>query len=207
MKKLRRVCLFLLFVIFFAGSTFEVSAVERYASHPLYWQHYSGNSLYIAWFDYNVSNWLVSSNLSGGHDYWANNSSDVSIICEEQSSSYGNPRIAHATPTSEWWESNVSPFLDVYAACEKYDSNGTVITDSNYSGCTNYIRSANIYYTPDESLMSQLNVRNIKCMIAHEIGHALGYGEYNMGDSIMNQGVKTFSGLQQYDLNELERNY
>lgn len=87
--------------------------------------------------------------------------------------------------------------------------NGTRITSSNVSSAGGKIRNATIYLTPFWSeTYAGCSAVNYRCLIAHEMGHALGFGHYVAGTaSIMVQGVKSYTSLQSKDRYDFTAKY
>lgn len=114
--------------------------------------------------------------------------------------------IIFSTPTASWWNQlwgNSATKTIGYT--ELYDTNGTqLLTKSSIQNSTRRIRSATIYFNPTVSSncyvgMTAQGYRNV---IAHELGHALGFAHYNNAASIMKtatMNIVGYTSLQPYD--------
>lgn len=185
------------------------SAAELYSSsYPKAWYaRTSSNYPYVAHYDSNVFS-TYGVYISGGYSIW-NNSGRASnySISSSSSTSY---RIYHMVPTLTWWQNILSSNAQfVQAITYPYDTNGTQITSGNYATTTSSIRSATVYYQPTGTGYNSFNnLSNTEkyCVIAHEIGHALGFGHYDGTTSsgsyasIMNSlQDRSFTALTNYD--------
>ncbi len=163
----------------------------------------------IRWYNYNVSNTNFTSNFTSALSYWKV-FYGVSVT-KVTSDSFLVSLIEFVTPTTTWWNSKFNS--TVVGVTYPYDTNGKEINSAaTAQSSTKKIRSALIYFNPDTNAfgywgMTSLAYRNV---IAHEVGHALGFGHYNGGASIMNSDISDFesyTGLQLYDRNEFSRKY
>lgn len=137
--------------------------------------------------------------------YW-NVFSGVTII-NAYNSTYGC--IAHSIPTITWWEAYFQN--DFFALLQNtgltflYDTGNMQVTQANVSLSTGLIKNATIFYSP-ESIFSDYTAVNYKCLVAHEVGHALGFGHENY-DSIMLQGTKNYQALTNGDISRFNAKY
>jgi len=119
--------------------------------------------------------------------------------------------MAHAVPTTTWWESYWSDSFDyVYGAAGVTfvtDTGYLQVTESNVSLSTGLIRDAIIYYNPMEGAHYNFTSLNDSCLVAHEVGHALGFGHHTDNPSIMQQGRKSYTGLQTVDVADFNAKY
>lgn len=178
-------------------------AAELYPGTPVSWGIYAGNNLSIVWHNYNVTGTLGSC-LSGGMQYWTSQT----MVTASSTTSFASAKLVHVNASQAWWDAQFNAFEveEVYAATAIYDTNGVGISASNVASTTRLIGGANIYYSP-YSVFGDFTTTNYKSLVAHEIGHALGFGHYEDTPSIMNDGKLSFTSLQTYDINEFNDKY
>ena len=101
----------------------------------------------------------------------------------------------------------------VAAITYPFDTNGREITNvTSANASTKKIRSARIEVNPvtNASILSGLTAIGYRAILAHEIGHALGFGHYWSSCTIMYSAVaniKTITSLTSYDISEFTRKY
>lgn len=192
-------------VISMSALIVDTSAAELYPNSPVSWGKYSGNKLSIVWNNYNIPNTnALSAQISAGMQYWGSQSN----IITTSTTSLNSANLVHVNAVEKWWNANVAEaHIEMTCAFTQiFDTAGTLINGSNVTTTTRSIGSANIYYSP-YSVFNNFSAVNYKCLVAHEVGHALGFAHYYTDASIMNDGRLTYTGLQTYDISELNRKY
>jgi len=207
-KLLRRVFCVVMCVVILACSSVNAFCVEIYSSiYKLQWNDNGWNTLRIQWYDYNCAsaNSPIASKLDAGTNFWSSESfvSDVEVPLNTAGS------IAHAVPERDWWEeywdNNFAAALEAAGVTFIFDTNYNMITTDNVAYSTGLIEEAVIYYNPTGVL--SVYQGSLECLVAHEIGHALGFGHHTSNPSIMRQGLKNYTGLQPVDITDLYDKY
>ena len=156
--------------------------------------------------------------LNDGQGYW--NSADKingispNTIVDCKTTASGKAHIWYAVPDVKEWEKMVPSIFeqnDLFAITVPCDTDGLVLYADNYTSSNGYIRSANIYFNPElaSSYVKELENANVakKATVAHELGHVIGMGHVTNRASIMQQGLKSYTQLQGYDMTWLILRY
>lgn len=196
------------------------SAVELYTPAKSWNTRTNSNQAYLKHYEYSLNNAnkpsyvYPNASISSGYSKWAVNTSYGVRVYNQTIYTMNDPNlIVHMVPTESFW---LSLFSTQFTALTtdgwtvNYDTNGTQITESNMSTTTSGIKSSNIFYRPPMSneyvSLSTYTSTEFAALIAHEIGHALGFGHTTSSTSIMYPGTPANS-LNQNDKTALYTKY
>lgn len=187
----------------------KASAAEYYSEYPIKWNSYTNaspttRSLTFRWYNNNLLNSNFTSQINSAFGYWkyfygvtatrVYNTNDLTAL------------IIFSTPTASWWHQLWgNDDTQTIGYTEIYDTKGTqLLTKSSIQNSTRRIRSATIHFNP--TLSSEIYVgmtsQGYRNVIAHELGHALGFAHYDNAASIMNkwtEDIVGYTSLQPYD--------
>lgn len=206
----------------------STSAAELFSSqYPKYWatQNSHGQAL-LKYTNYNLTSHysaVTTSVIGTASGRWAVTADGYARVVASQASSSESHRVYHVASTPSFWYSlnnNNMTLANSYAAITRpFDTSGSEMTGSNYRIRTAGINGANVYY-PDSDWgtytisASEINLFAIQTtavkttIIAHEAGHALGFGYYESESTIMRESISTMSStLTDYDKNCLAAKY
>lgn len=220
-KRVKILIVLCLSLSMFAGLCSQAQAAEMYPSAPLKWSSYTNaspftRSMTIRWYNYNVinSNWTNQFS-SAFSSYWGTRYG-VSIS-RVTSGNDTTALITFVAPAQSVWSSKLKAKGydpgSVAAITYPFDTNGREISDATSANAsTQLIRSARIEVNPvtDAPILSGLTATGYRAILAHEIGHALGFGHYWSSPTIMYSAVdniKTITSLTSYDIIEFTRKY
>lgn len=200
----RFLCVALVFVFMF---TFSISA-----SAAKWLMRNANYAPFITWSYYNlpVTHRQLQLALSDGQNYWlsgvtrpptfAYNSNALSILGTDGS-------IIHTVTSETDWLSlcydDSTKASSVYAVSKVVITTGAVITNFADPGFISY---SIIYYSPRVTTINPLTSTDLRCLVAHEVGHCMGLNHTD-GAAVMKDLYLGATGLNDVDKSIYNDNY
>ena len=175
-------------------------AAELFPNAPKEWQNQTSSGMADVKHFKNVAPgsqievvYPESANIASGYALWEVAAVGKQRVQNSTGTATGNlGTITHMVPTSAFWRDYFGDYYKDYMGYTRlYAPNGNEITMDNADSMGSYIRSATIYYMPYDNeyvYLQQLmaySPSEFTSLIAHEIGHALGFGHVTDTSSIM----------------------
>lgn len=209
----RFVCLLCVIGLFGFSTPKTVEAAEIYPRYPLRWSdrnflEYGEYSVELLWYNQNVTDTRLTSNIPYAMSGWR----AVGHLSTYSTNASTTKKVTFMTPVFNFW----------YAELGEYDYQGTlgltklfrlpdgeeISTMDIAAGAANgEIRNAMIFFNPLEGKFKSYPDENIRNLIMHELGHALGFGHYTYSTSIMFKSNMPFDTLSSYDINCFHSKY
>jgi hypothetical protein len=129
------------------------------------------------------------------------------IQCYAIDHDFSGSKVDFCTPTSTWWQNNMSPY--VIGVCYLTNEDGEQLNEltlSQLETCNNMIRYAGVYLNPDFDDSEAWE----KKILVHEMGHVMGLGHPPTSfspNSIMKQGELSYSTPQTHDIDDVNAKY
>lgn len=195
----------------------SVSAAEMY--NPAKKWYSSGNGkAYIKQYEYDLNNNCRPSyvypdaSISSGYFLWeANTQIGIRVVNESVSTMNVSGRIVHLVPTRSGWDGlwDTDDQRRYYVALtHNCDTNSVQITTLNAGQTTDYIANANIYYQhSDYGNLDYYSTSQFSSLIAHEMGHVLGFGHVDTDTTSIMHPSSAASGLNNNDKSALASKY
>lgn len=220
MKKILRLFSLLLVLCILSCSVLpvSVSAVDLYPATPIRWCNWNttNGNVRIYWCNYNIPNntqySLLYNALSPGIAYWSDvnhlyTNCSVTTTKVVSSATYTG-QVYFILPTESWWDGATGLYCeDATAYTTIFDTNGTQIDSYSVANSTRKVKVANIYFNSTQNGLSGLTSANLKCTVAHEVGHALGFAHYGDHMSIMYNYTKNHLSLWSDDIDFFTAKY
>lgn len=221
-KLLRRVFCVVMCVVILACCSVNVFAVD-WLNRPLKWSNSGSGHVNIYWADFDAPYsgiGVTHSKIASGAAMWVNGTSVISSrlyateVSVSQLGTYSSGWIAFVMATPEYWSDVEFGLLseEVFAVTNAYDSIGMPIEQSS----SNLIAQSYIFYSPTHDTEDidpefvETPVSNWASIMAHEIGHSLGFGHTASSvESIMRKDIASlgYASLKLYDQGDFHRKY
>lgn len=184
----------------------RAEAAEIYPSAPLKWSSYEYErpgkySVEVAWYNNNITNTKFTSNFSYAMSTWKGTGHLTAV---KVSSSVGNV-LTFSMPTESYWNLNIAKGnSDIvgYTYLFRSGDGNQIKSAADAAGAANgTIHSAIIFFCPTSGTYNGYSDAMMRNLIAHEMGHALGFGHYgsSASDSIMYRYNSSIYTLTSYD--------
>ena len=208
--------------LLFAFDASDVRAYEIYPNYPKAWSSRTTyNQAALIHYDGNLESVYSDVSIATAYNKWAVSCSGNVYVTNTVTQNPQNPsgRIYYLVPTQQYWANKFGEFsgVSVLGYTFLYDTNGIEIHDEQTaSTTTSLIKSANLFIQPQSfTAFDDLTVAQKHCVIAHEIGHALGFGhpkdseghEIETHESIMDHEAKDYLGIGPQDCDNLISKY
>ena len=224
MKKWISKCLSAFFCVgfLFCICSTPAYAAEMYPGYPIKWANSSGRTITVTYRIHETSNFLPSrliSNLGPSIRYW-NTAGTISLTYDSTASFPARGMVAFKIPSETFWR---NPFGATNAPTtpgytQAFDTNGTLLSSSSVVSSTRQVNHSIIYFNPfdyywtgtEEELYMDAKTDNfMRHVIAHEFGHALGFGHTSQNtDSIMTPEIQVaYPQLSSSDISNFRAKY
>lgn len=181
-------------------------AAEIYPSAPLRWSSYEYErpgkySVEVAWHNKNITNTKFTSNFSYAMSSWKGTGHLTTV---NVSSTVGKV-ITFMMPTESYWNLNISKgdsSIVGYTYIFRAGDGNQIKSATDAAGAENgLIRSAIIYFCPTSGKYNSFSNAEMRNLIVHEMGHAIGFGHYDSSPSasVMYPNVTSMYSLTSYD--------
>ena len=216
---LRLVCLLCVVGLFGIALPKTAEAAEFFDPYPLKWSDYSYYSnddynVQLKWFkNANVTDTKITSNIPYALTIWRSTNHLTTV----QATSSTLNKVEFKMPTENLWYSMVGEtyshsmlgYTKAYLYPDGHELTNYVDSAASSNGL---IRNAIIYFNPASGRFNSYSNAQMRNLIAHEMGHALGFAHPDVypnydTNSIMLSGISTRVALSGYDLNCFRNKY
>jgi len=206
------------FIIALSICTLIITNIKAYEIYPLYpkaWlSRTSYNQAALVHYYGNLQSTYSDISIATAYGMWSVNcNGNVYVTNTVTNDPNSSCRIYYMVPTQTFWHT-VWGCSDAWfnGYTQWYDSNGIEITSQTASNTTSYIKAANIFIQPPEyDVFADYPTSEKICVVAHEIGHALGFGHTPQnvptGNTIMDDTATSYTAITALDKSNLIAKY